>query len=43
VVVTSPVKEGIALIRAPLSGPSRSAEAERALKSAYCGPNDNPS
>lgn len=38
VVVSSPVVEGIALIRAPLAGPSRSAEAERALKATYCGP-----
>ena len=37
VVVSSPVVEGIALIRAPLAGPSRSAEAERALKATYCG------
>jgi uncharacterized membrane protein len=38
VVVTSPVVEGIALIRAPLAGPSRSAEAEQSLKATYCGP-----
>lgn len=37
VVVNSPVVKGIALIRAPLTGQSRSAEAERALKAAYCG------
>ncbi|HUU24718.1 MAG TPA: DUF1254 domain-containing protein [Methyloceanibacter sp.] len=37
VVVSSPVVEGIALIRAPLAGSSRSAEAERALKATYCG------
>lgn len=38
VVVSSPVVEGIALVRAPLTGQSRSAEAERALKATYCGP-----
>jgi uncharacterized membrane protein len=38
VVVSSPVVEGIALIRAPLAGPSRGAEAERALKATHCGP-----
>ncbi len=38
VVVSSPVTEGVALIRAPLAGPSRSAQAERALKATYCGP-----
>ena len=37
VVVSSPVTKGVALIRAPLAGPSRSAEAERALKATYCG------
>jgi len=37
VVVNSPVTKGIALIRAPLAGPSRSSEAERALKATYCG------
>lgn len=37
VVVSSPVVEGIALIRAPLAGPSRSVEAERALKATFCG------
>lgn len=37
VVVNSPVNQGIALVRAPLAGPSRSAEAERALKATYCG------
>jgi uncharacterized membrane protein len=41
VVVSSPVVEGIALIRAPLAGPSRSAEAERALKTTYCGPHNS--
>ena len=43
VVVSSPVVEGIALIRAPLAGPSRSAEAERALKATYCGPHNSSS
>lgn len=43
VVVNSPVVEGIALIRAPLVGPSRSAEAERALKSAQCSPHKGSS
>jgi uncharacterized membrane protein len=43
VVVSSPVVEGIALIRAPLAGPSRSAEAERALKDTYCGPHKSTS
>ena len=38
VVVNSPVTEGIALIRAPLVGPSRSARAEQALKTTFCGP-----
>ena len=37
VVVNSPVSKGIALIRAPLAGLSRSFEAERALEAAYCG------
>lgn len=37
VVVNSPVSKGIALIRVPLAGLSRSFEAERALESAYCG------
>lgn len=41
VVVSSPVTEGVALIRAPLAGPSRSAEAERALKSTYCGQHES--
>lgn len=43
VVVSSPVVEGIALIRAPLVGPSRSVEAERALKAAQCGPHRSSS
>jgi uncharacterized membrane protein len=37
VVVNSPVEEGIALVRVPLTGQSRSVEAERALKATYCG------
>ncbi len=36
VVVKSPVDEGIAMIRAPLSGPSRATRIEEALKSTYC-------
>lgn len=36
-VVNSPASKGIALIRAPLAGPSRSFEAQRALEAAYCG------
>ena len=38
VVVNSPTKEGIVLIRAPLTGPSGSARADQALKAASCGP-----
>jgi uncharacterized membrane protein len=38
VVVKSPVTEGIVVIRAPLSGASRAARAEEALKATYCGP-----
>jgi len=38
IVVNSPVTEGIALIRAPLAGPSRASRAERALESTHCGP-----
>jgi uncharacterized membrane protein len=38
VVVESPLKEGIAMIRAPLSGASRSARTAEALKSATCAP-----
>ena len=38
VVVESPLKEGIAMIRAPLSGASRSARTAEALKSANCAP-----
>lgn len=43
VVVSSPVNEGIALVRAPLTGQSRSAEAEEALKRTYCGPHKGAS
>jgi uncharacterized membrane protein len=43
VVVNSPVVEGIALIRAPLAGQSRSGEAERALKATFCGPHNGSS
>lgn len=38
IVVNSPVDEGIALIRAPLAGPSRASRAERALKATSCAP-----
>jgi uncharacterized membrane protein len=38
VVVNSPTKEGIVLIRAPLAGPSGAARAEQTLKAATCGP-----
>ena len=38
VVVKSPVTEGIAMIRAPLAGASRTARAEEALKATSCGP-----
>ena len=41
VVVTSPVEEGIAVIRAPVSGPSRAARAEAALKATSCGLHPN--
>jgi uncharacterized membrane protein len=37
-VVNSPVTEGIAMIRAPLKGPSRAPRAEEALKATSCGP-----
>ena len=37
-VVKSPVGQGIAMIRAPLSGPSRAARTEEALKATSCGP-----
>jgi uncharacterized membrane protein len=38
VVVNAPVNQGVAVIRAPLAGPSRSAAAERALTATNCGP-----
>ena len=38
IVVNAPVTEGIALIRAPLAGPSRASYAERALKTTSCAP-----
>ncbi len=38
IVVNSPVKEGIALLRLPLAGPSRAGSAEQALKATSCGP-----
>ena len=38
IVVNSPVKEGIALLRLPLIGPSRASYAEQALKATSCGP-----
>lgn len=41
VVVTSPAQEGVAVIRAPISGPSRAARAEEALKATFCGPHPN--
>ena len=37
-VVKSPVEQGIAMIRAPLAGPSRAPGAEEALKATSCGP-----
>ncbi len=37
IVVNSPVKEGIALLRLPLAGPSRANYAERALLATSCG------
>jgi uncharacterized membrane protein len=37
VVVKSPVEEGIAVIRAPLSGLSRGESVETALRASYCG------
>ena len=37
-VVNSPVTEGIAMIRAPLKGPSRAERADEALKTTSCGP-----
>ena len=38
VIVNSPVTEGIALIRAPLAGPSRAGRTEEALKATSCNP-----
>ncbi|HSD92850.1 MAG TPA: DUF1254 domain-containing protein [Methyloceanibacter sp.] len=43
IVVNAPVAEGIALIRAPLAGPSRASQAERALRATSCGPYVRPS
>jgi uncharacterized membrane protein len=37
VVVNSPETDGIAMIRAPLAGPSHGKRAEEALKATYCG------
>ena len=37
VVVNSPLTEGIAMIRAPLAGPSHAKRAEESLKATYCG------
>lgn len=37
VAVKSPVEEGVAVIRAPLSGDSRAASVEAALRASYCG------
>lgn len=42
IVVNSPVTEGIALIRAPLAGPSRANQVERSLRSTACGPYVRP-
>jgi uncharacterized membrane protein len=42
IVVNSPVTEGIALIRAPLAGPSRANQVERALRSTACSPYVRP-
>jgi uncharacterized membrane protein len=41
VVVTSPADEGIAVIRAPVPGPSRARRAEEALKATTCAPHLN--
>jgi len=38
IIVSSPVKEGIALLRQPLAGPSRATYAEKALAAASCAP-----
>ena len=35
-VIKSPAREGVAIIRAPLAGPSRIASAEDALKATVC-------
>ena len=43
IVVNAPIVEGIALIRAPLAGPSRASQAERALSATSCGPYVRPS
>jgi uncharacterized membrane protein len=43
IVVNAPVNAGIALIRAPLVGPSRASFAERALRATSCGPYVRPS
>ena len=43
IVVNAPIVEGIALIRAPLAGPSRASQAERALRATSCGPYVRPS
>ena len=43
IVVNAPVNEGIALIRAPLAGPSRASYAARALKATTCAPYVRPS
>jgi len=40
-VVTSPSKEGVAVIRAPVVGPSRAGRAEEALKGTSCAPRLN--
>ena len=37
-VIKSPAREGVAIIRAPLSGPSRMARTEDALKATVCSP-----
>jgi uncharacterized membrane protein len=42
IIVRSPQTSGIAMIRAPLAGPARAAQAEAALKAAYCGPYIGP-
>ncbi|MFO7478580.1 MAG: DUF1254 domain-containing protein [Methyloceanibacter sp.] len=43
IVVNAPANEGIALIRAPLAGPSRASQAELALRATSCGPYVRPS